>query len=332
MALEHGGRIKAAARAIGIPEDQWLDLSTGISPWSWPPPPIPDSVWRRLPEDDDGLEDQARHCLGVPDAAGLQALAGSQQAIMRLPELRPFSRVGVPMPGYREHAHCWQQAGHQVVDLSREEVPQALPELDVLVWIHPNNPSGEIVPVETLLAWWEQLQVRGGWLIVDEAFVEASDAESLISQTGREGLIVLRSVGKFFGLAGLRGGFMAGPPSLCQALAQAIGPWAVSGPARWLMRQALTDKTWQVMQKKRLQDESRALVSLLMEKGFHPVGGTALFQTVRHDDPRHVEAALRQQGVLVRAFDEAPWLRFGLPGGEARMLRAARALDSVLPS
>jgi len=329
MALEHGGRIKAAARATGIPESQWLDLSTGISPWSWPVPPLPEAVWRRLPEDEDYLIQRAREWMAVPDSAAVQALAGSQQAIMQLPRLRRHSRVGVPMPGYREHGHAWRAFGHSVVELTSSEVGDALPGLDVLVWIHPNNPSGEVLPLETLLEWCAQLASRGGWMVVDEAFVEASEADSLVSYAGRPGLIVLRSVGKFFGLAGLRGGFMVGPQSLCTAMAEAVGPWALSGPARWVLEQALVDTDWQAVQARRLKRQAWRLGETLRAKGLAFQGGCDLFQTVKHARPRAIQAVLEGQGILVRAFDEVSWLRFGLPGNEEEMTRLSRALDGA---
>ena len=96
--LEHGGRLRAAAKTWGTPLDQWLDLSTGINPSGWPVPAIPEEVWRRLPDPDDGLEQLIRQWVGAPDGAACMALAGSQAAIMHLPRLRQPCRVGVPSP------------------------------------------------------------------------------------------------------------------------------------------------------------------------------------------------------------------------------------------
>lgn len=332
MALDHGGRLRAAARRYGIPLDRWLDLSTGISPWSWPVPAVPESVYRRLPEDDDGLVPAARAWAGAPDSAACVPLAGSQVGIQALPELRSRARVGVPSPGYAEHAHAWHMAGHEVIALDPDEVGAALDRLDVLVWIQPNNPTGEAVGRETLEYWRAKLASRGGWLLVDEAFVEASPVSSAVPLTGREGLIVLRSVGKFFGLAGLRGGFAFGPPTLMEALRERLGPWTVTGPTRWLLTQALGDTDWQQVQRDRLAEQAGALRRCLSERGFHIRGGSDLFITVDTPKAEPVQDGLARAGILVRRFDEPPMLRFGLPGSDSDRERLAGAIDRILPA
>lgn len=332
MALDHGGRLRAAARRYGIPLDRWLDLSTGISPWSWPVPPVPESVYRRLPEDDDGLVAVARTWAGAPESAACVPLAGSQAAIQALPALRSSARVGVPAPGYAEHAHAWRMAGHEVIALKPGEVAAALDRLDVLVWIQPNNPTGEAVDRETLADWRARLAARGGWLLVDEAFVEASPVASAVPLAGEGGLIVLRSVGKFFGLAGLRGGFAFGPPTLMEALQEWLGPWTVTGPTRWLLTQALGDTDWQQAQRQRLAQQAEALRACLSTRGFSIQGGSDLFVTVDCPQAEAVQDALARDGILVRRFDDPPMLRFGLPGSDSERERLAAAIDRIPPT
>jgi len=330
MVLEHGGNLNRAAKAQGIPARDWLDLSTGISPWSWPVPPLPESIWRRLPEEDDGLVAQCRDWLGVGEAVPLLPIAGSQAAIQTLPYLRPTGRVAVPKLGYAEHGHCWSMAGHQVDALTVEEVEAQLDSLDVLVWIQPNNPTGQTLPRSTLLNWLERLQSRGGWLIIDEAFIDASEAESLVQWSGLEGLVILRSVGKFFGLAGIRAGVATGPEKLLEGLAQRLGPWALSGPSRWIMRQALQDTGWQGQQKVRHQAARDQLVQVLLQSGLKPIGGTALFQSCSHPEPRWIQSELAKSAILVRAFLPHQLLRFGLPARLADFERLEKALGTVL--
>ncbi len=81
MMLEHGGRLNAAIKRWGIPRQQWLDLSTGINPVSWPVPEIPARLWQRLPEADDGLNEIIRHSYAAPASADCEPVSGSQAAL-----------------------------------------------------------------------------------------------------------------------------------------------------------------------------------------------------------------------------------------------------------
>jgi cobalamin biosynthetic protein CobC len=148
--LPHGGRLREAARRYGIPPEAWLDLSTGINPHAYPVPAIPLRAWVRLPEDDDGLIDAARAYYEAPHVL---PVAGSQVAIQALPPLRRRSHVGIITPGYAEHARAWRRAGHEVVGVPVEALGNAARQVDVLVVIHPNNPTGDRFAVETLLGW-----------------------------------------------------------------------------------------------------------------------------------------------------------------------------------
>lgn len=325
--LEHGGRLQRAAREYGIPLAQWLDLSTGISPFGWKVPPIPPSVWQRLPEDDDGLAEAARACYKAPHAL---PVAGSQAAIQALPLLRGISRVGVISPGYAEHAHAWQQAGHRVECLPADTLLESVGQWDVLVLIHPNNPGGERFDMHALLRLHAGLAARGGWLVVDEAFMDATPQDSLCPYTGRQGLIVLRSVGKFFGLAGARAGFVCAAPELLEALQEKLGPWTLSGPTRYVLRQALADSVWHVSARLRLNTTSKRLAALLNKHGLGPTAGCGLFQWCRFEQASSVHRALARQGILTRLFDTPASLRFGLPPDDASFERLDNALSEVL--
>ena len=329
MAQGHGGRLNQAARDWGIPLEQWLDLSTGINPRPWPVPAVPLHVWQRLPEDDDGLEATARLWAGVPEAAGCLPVAGTQAAIQALPRMRSPGRIGIPAPAYSEHAEWWRAAGHEVVAFRQLPSDEQLAALDGLVWINPNNPTGERVSRTRLMECHEQLVKRGGWLVVDEAFMEAQPTETLLPETGLPGLVVYRSLGKFFGLAGLRAGLVFGPSELCSRLGEALGPWSVSHPARYLMQQALADTDWHGATAARLQADSDRLVRLLGDAGLAPRGSTPLFVYCPQDHPRSVADALAEQAVLVRVFEDPPALRFGLPGTEAEWQHLERALTAI---
>ncbi|WP_148862698.1 threonine-phosphate decarboxylase CobD [Marinobacter fonticola] len=330
--LHHGGRLGEAARQWDIPREKWLDLSTGINPVGWPVPTIPDSIWQRLPEDDDGLVDTVRAWCDTPPTAGCLPVAGSQAAIQTLPRLRKPCRVGVPYPAYEEHARCWSQAGHTVVSidpLTASEEEDWLEGLDVLVWINPNNPTGRQWARSQLLGWHERLQARGGWLVVDEAFLLPDDRDdSLTPVSDRPGLLVLKSLGKFFGLAGVRAGAVLGDSTVTTRLAVELGPWSISHPARFLMKQALADTAWQTKTCARLRRDAARLDALLQAFGTS-VSGTALFRYVAFDGAHAVADHLAQQGILVRRFSNPAALRFGLPGDEPQWLRLEAALAHV---
>ncbi|THF56206.1 threonine-phosphate decarboxylase CobD [Pseudothauera rhizosphaerae] len=322
--LEHGGRLQAAARRYGIPAADWLDLSTGINPRPYPVPPLPTAVWQRLPEDEDGLAEAAAACYG---SAELLPVAGSQAAIQALPALIPGARVTLLAPTYAEHPHAWR--GRSLRRCRADEVDTLVDDTDVLVLAHPNNPTGERFTRERLLGWHSRLAARGGWLVVDEAFIDADPAESLAPHAGRANLVVLRSLGKFFGLGGARAGFVLAEAALRERLAEQLGPWAVSGPARFAAQAALADAAWQRAARDELAAAGRRLRELLRHHLPGESSGTALFQWLPHPRAAAVHDALARHGILVRLFDDPPALRFGLPADEAGWRRLADALHTL---
>jgi len=322
--LEHGGQLRKAAAHYGIPLADWLDLSTGINPEPYTPPAIPLAAWARLPEDDDGLMPAATAYYATAD---LLAVAGSQAAIQGLPALRAHSRVGVLHPGYAEHAHAWRQAGHEVSLLAADDIEAALPALDVLILFQPCNPSGVTFAPAALLRWHAALAARGGWLLVDEAFIEASTQVSAIQQAMPQGLIVLRSLGKFFGLAGARVGFVAAHPALLAALRERLGPWCISGASRRVAQAALADTAWHTATRARLQQQGAHLKKLLTDTGLAPSGGCGLFQWVLHPHAAAIHQRLAQLGIYTRLFEPPTSLRFGLPGSAAEWRRLTAALQ-----
>ena len=309
----------------GIAQEDWLDLSSGLAPWPWPIPPIPLRAWARLPETDDGLEQAACDYYGTPQVL---PVAGSQAAIQLLPRLRRAGKVGVLSPCYAEHAEAWRRAGYIVREVLDQEVDFFLDSLDVLVVVNPNNPTGLSLTPQRLLAWHARLAQRGGWLVVDEAFMDNTPHLSLASQAHRVGLIVLRSFGKFFGLAGVRLGFVLAERKLLKLLAEQVGPWAVSGPTRELGQVCLRDSAGQTYQRQRCEDASQRLFSLLDQYGLRPQGGCALFQWLITDRAEQLHEFMAQRGILLRLFAHDSSLRFGLPGTDADWLRLEQALTA----
>ena len=324
--LEHGGRLHAAAKKYRIPVGEWLDLSTGINPAGYPVPALPPEVWQRLPDGDAALRAAAA---GYYGSESVLPVAGTQAAIQALPRLRAPSRVAVLSPTYGEHAHAWRHGGHAVRELVADEIEPALDQFDVVVLANPNNPTGLRLGCDMLRAWRARLADRGGWLVVDEAFMDATPEASLVSQATLPGLIVLRSIGKFFGLAGARVGFVFSGTDLRLALEKELGPWAVSGPAQAAAAKALSDSAWREATRTRLIGASARLGRLLAEHGLAPSGGTALFQWVGTPQAANLHEQLARRGILTRLFTAPASLRLGLPGDESQWQRLARALHEV---
>ena len=308
---QHGGQLKLASERYDIPLENWVDLSTGINPESYPLPAVPASIWQRLPEANDGLEKAAASYYG---STHLLPVAGSQEAIQRLPLLREKSRVGIIHPAYHSHKHAWQAAGHDIIPLQHEDIEGSLSAIDVLVLVNPTNPTAQRYSLEQLLIWHHQLQQKGGWLIVDEAFMDLTPEGSMITQQPRAGLIVLRSIGKFFGLAGIRLGFVWADETILKGLVKLQDDWAVSNPARWAGRLALSDFQWQREQRKKIPQAMAGLQVRLQAIYQCDVVEAGLFAYVVMGK----EAAMAEHerlcktGVLTRLFPEAGALRFGL--------------------
>ncbi|MCK9797522.1 threonine-phosphate decarboxylase CobD [Pseudomonas sp. MAFF 302030] len=323
--LEHGGRLRQAAQQYGIAEEAWLDLSSGLAPWPFAVPDIPLRAWARLPETDDGLEQAACAYYGVSQVL---PVAGSQAAIQLLPRLRRPGKVGVLSPCYAEHAEAWRRSGYIVREVLEQEVDFFLDSLDVLVVVNPNNPTGLSLSPQRLLDWHARLAQRGGWLVVDEAFMDNTPHLSLAAHTQQVGLIVLRSFGKFFGLAGVRLGFVLAERKLLRLLAEQVGPWAVSGPTRVLGQACLRDTEGQRRQRLRTEEASLRLAQMLAQNGLKPHGGCALFQWLIHADAERLHEFLAQRGILLRLFVHNSSLRFGLPADEADWARLEQALQA----
>ncbi|MEO8296513.1 MAG: threonine-phosphate decarboxylase CobD [Burkholderiales bacterium] len=334
-ALPHGGDLAAASLRYGHARAAWLDLSTGIAPWPYAVPPVPAEAWQRLPESAPAtLMEAAERCYGAAPGR-LLAVAGSVAAIRALPRVqlrwRSRARVVVAPLSFNEHAAAWARAGHAVRAVPWVDFDAALDEADVAIVCQPNNPTGDDAEPAQLLAWRERLAARGGWLVVDEAFRDTQPARSVIGAAGEPGLIVLRSLGKFFGLAGARVGFVATRPMLLDAIAEELGPWCISGPAALAAEAALRDAPWQAAQRLRLIDASQRLQQLCEHLGLAVVRSDHFVWTADAcAAPLH--EALARQAVWTRRFDVdgATSLRIGLPGDAIAWARLGAALTAAL--
>lgn len=329
----HGGRLHHASLEFGISASEWIDLSTGINPHCYPLPAVPNFVWQKLPDQGDSLQQVAS---SYYRSRSLLAVSGSQTVIEILPHLRKPGRVGIVSPAYAEYAYQWQRHGHVVEALTADELEARLPYLDVVVVIRPNNPTAEILSRQRLHNWLSILQSQGGWLVVDEAFLDSMPNNHLLTMINEEpvnGLIVLRSVGKFFGLAGIRLGFVWAEDTLLKTISLLLPVWSVSSVARWAGITALQDSDWQVKMRRMLSIESQRLTAVL--QGFHfTCLSTPLFCTVStNEDHNHsaieIYTHLAKHGILIRYFEHYQVLRFGLPANEIAWQRLESTLGEL---
>lgn len=325
--MKHGGDLTDAVAQYGGAPQLWLDLSTGINPRPWLVPALPDALWQRLPSraDESALFSAARDAYHVPAGVEIVAAPGTQALIQWLPRLAPSGPVAIVSPTYNEHVAAWHLAGCEVVAVrALEELPAHARHAVV---VNPNNPDGRVVDHAALARIAGMLQARGGWLMIDEAFADIDPAVSVVALCRDLPVVVLRSFGKFYGLAGLRLGFAIGAPDIIARINAALGPWACSGPALAIGSAALRDIAWAECAREDLCKQARKLDAVLGAAGFDIVGGTALFRLARHASAQALHATLARQRIWCRKFNwSGDLLRFGLSADDAGLARLAAAL------
>lgn len=323
----HGGKIAAARAAFPDSRLPWIDLSTGISPWSYPHEPLQRADLTRLPDVQAlaDLEFAAARYFRVGEAARVIALPGSDLGLRLMGDRFAQRSVAVVRPGYSGHVLAWR--GRTVTPIPAADLRQAATTHDVIVLANPNNPDGRLIERQRLLETAEELSGRTGTLVVDEAFADLLPEHSVCNAVA-EGLAVFRSFGKFFGLAGVRLGFLIVAAALEREFRGGLGDWPLTGPAIVIGTAAYRDRAWQELQRKRLHSAAARLDALLTEAGLTVVGGTALFRLVRHQGAGALFRRLAADSILTRPFTSDPaLLRVGLPGDEADWERLAVALQ-----
>ena len=323
----HGGDLDWAEQRFGRPAEGWIDLSTGINPRPYPMPSVPAEAWHRLPAAAalGRLLTAAAERYGAPGPQTVAAAPGTQALIRLLPRLWRERSVAVVGPTYGEHAASWRDAGHTPIESS--DLEEAAGTAQIVVLTNPNNPDGRRFDPAILDRIADRLAARDGVLVVDEAFADLAPELSLAGTAAKPGRLVLRSFGKFYGLAGLRLGFAIASAMLISRIRNALGAWPVSGPAMAIGAAALADQDWSASTRARLAAAGEALRHPLQAAGFKIVGGTDLFVLAAHPNADAVFARLGYAGIFVRHFPDRPdHLRFGLPADEAAFDRLVRAL------
>lgn len=317
----HGGKLDAARRIFGDGPAPWIDLSTGINPDNWPIAKAPAFDWRALPGDAQlmALEQSAADYFGV-DPAHLCALPGSEAGLRLL---------GALLPGELLHGAACYRTHRDIYPDSRAFVPgEADPAGKILLLGNPNNPDGHVMDRMMLDGLLQRQTESGGWLVLDEAY---ADCLPDVSMTHRvedgQRLILFRSFGKFFGLAGLRLGFVIGPRALVARFRTRLGSWPISTAALVIGATAYADRGWIAAMRRELARQATAMDAVLHAHGFDPQGACPLFRLIAMQDAMALFERLARQAILTRPFDEnRHWLRLGLPQGVEGLARLDRAL------
>ncbi len=331
MSVFHGGNLAGAAEKFGIAQDKWVDLSTGINPNPYPIGELRNDLWERLPDQAllQELKEAAAFCYGVVDPDYVIPVSGTQTLLQILPHLfeRP-KKVRIVGPTYKEHGYCWKLAGHDVTETP--DIFDAQEDADVLIVVNPNNPTGDVYAPDFLLSLAAKQHSKGGLLIVDGAFLDCTPIVDISPHVGTPGLMVLRSFGKFFGLAGIRLGFVLAEGVLAQRLKDGVGPWAVNGPAMEIGRRALQDVAWIKQTRADLTNSTLRMDDILQRAGLEIVGGTSLFRFCKHKNTTQIFQDLGRKAVLTRIFEDIPQhIRIGLPKREEQWKKVENAFFSL---
>jgi len=308
-APDHGGNLDAAARMYGGAVEDWIDLSTGINRVPYPVAAIPNDAWCALPRQSDvaRLTSAASEAYGM--AAQIVPVAGAQAAIQAVPGLRPVGHARILAPTYNEHAACLRHHGWTVQEV---DDPDAVKGADLAVVVSPNNPDGRVCSLQTVA----DLAQGCGVLVVDESFADAQPDLAVTPYLAQlpDNVVVLRSFGKFYGLAGLRLGFAISRGPLAEAIQSQVGPWPVSGPAIEIGALGLLDRAWQAKTRTRLRDDAQRMDALAQVAGWTLAGGTPLFRTYVTPNAAEVQKTLAQERIWTRIFPYSKsWVRIGLP-------------------
>ena len=297
---DHGGGLDDAVRRFGGTRGGWIDLSTGINPVPYAFTPPGREAWTALPDSgaQSALCEAARAFWNVPADADILAVPGASSAIAQIPRLARAATVAIPGPTYNEHAAAFRAQGWTVAESDGQ----------AQVLVHPNNPTG---------GYWTAKDLTAPLQIIDESFCDIAPDRSLVAQATRPDTLILKSFGKFWGLAGLRLGFVIGAPAHLDRLAEWLGPWPVSGVALDIGRQALSDRAWAQATRARLSADANRLDRIMHTAGARTDGGTPLFRLYHVDDAAAWQTRLASHHIWSRTFPYSDhWLRLGLPDSD----------------
>jgi len=345
----HGGNVRAAALRYGVDEKRIIDFSSSVNPLG------PSSSAKRAVKK--ALSDIGRY--PDPDSTDLRkAIAryfgikaeqivcgnGSSGLIHLIPRVFRPGKVLVPVPTFTEYAAAVEDAGGEVVPLVLNEkdgfrvdpveLAFALKGVEMAFLCNPNNPTGRLIPkqeMEEIVEYAVRNNVR---LVVDEAFMDFNDSDSIIKKAVQTShLVCIRSFAEFFGMPGLRIGYAVSDETTIAAIRKGQEPWTVSLPAERAAIAALND--WSHSKKTRRLNEKerdRLLSALRLMPGVEPFQPSAdfIFIKIKSIDATALTDQLGFRGLLVRDCSSFPGLENGYIRVGVRTRRENKRLVKAL--
>ena len=336
---EHGGDLARLSQDFPLATQPWVDLSTGINPWSYPLP-APHNHHRELANSVQRNEcGESMASAFSCEGRNVLPTAGSELIIRLLPLLLEGMELVVSPPTYGDYRYSWESkklavnAVSDIAEFARRQTSQGIGATQPYVYIvcNPNNPDGRTVDLQELQELLGLVTSSKGWLIVDEAYVETTPERSMSLMAGHPNLLILRSFGKFYGLPGLRLGAILGPEKILNKLTELLGFWSVSALALTTGTLAYSDTAWSMAMREKLNEHAERLDNLLQARGYKVLGSVPLFRLIESLKPEKTWQGMMEQGVYVRKFREYPsHLRIGLPADDNSRQRLETSLGNLL--
>lgn len=321
MIQVHGGNRLEISRRYAIAEDAIIDFSSNINPLGCPSsvrPLVRNGVALLTAYPDS-------HCLELREALAaawgcssqhIIAGNGSTELIHLLPRVLRPRRALIFTPTFSEYEASLRAAGCAIHTISlrdgegfrmpAREAISFLPRVDVLYLCNPNNPTGTLAEPNLLAALLAAAEKQKVLVVVDEAFMDFAPDHSLVRSAGRRNnLLVLRSMTKFFGIPGIRLGYLVGPPQLIKRLYRHKEPWTVNTLAQKIGIACMAEHRFAAETRRFVAAERAYLFSRLQSiPGLQPIPSAANYLllkiTCRRLSSAIVYEELARRGILVR--------------------------------
>lgn len=334
----HGALDFAELERLGLHPDDVLDFSVNSNPFG-PSPKVweairqtpleryPDreslALRRALSQRLDVSPDQVVVGNGTAELIQLAAfafLSKGDSALIAEPTFGEYERAVRLMGG---NVRRWRAVPETGFAFRPDEIQKELARVRLAFVCNPNNPTGQVLPLEALAEWAREFPDT--LFVVDEAYLAFVPGMQSAVTLRRKNVLTLRSMTKDYALAGLRLGYAVGDEAAIEALAGVCPAWNVNALAQAAGLAALQDEDHQRETLARLQAEKQRLMAGLRQLGFDPVPSQTHYFLLPVGSGAEFRQRLLRQGILVRDCAS-----FGLPAFVRMATRRAEENDRLL--